>query len=177
MEWNDRAARYGRKVRYAFNPFIGFGDSDEDAIARTKRLLTPDEPDADMRKMMSRVGPAMKSGCIGRPEKVREQLMKYVDMGIELFLLKFVPTIEEVRVIREEIIEPLRRRYPYSRQIRPRHPPEKRTSHEVCQLCLFPGAPRHHSRGLRVATGCAHQRLHSLTRKSSTTKARIANRS
>jgi FMNH2-dependent dimethyl sulfone monooxygenase len=104
-----RAARYGRKVRYAFNPFIGFGDSDEDAIARTKRLLTPDEPDADMRKMMSRVGPAMKSGCIGRPEKVREQLMKYVDMGIELFLLKFVPTIEEVRVIRQEVIEPLRR--------------------------------------------------------------------
>jgi dimethylsulfone monooxygenase len=104
-----RAARYGRKVRYAFNPFIGFGDSDEDAIARTQRLLTPDEPDADMRKMMSRVGPAMKSGCIGRPEKVREQLMKYVDMGIELFLLKFVPTIEEVRVIRQEVIEPLRR--------------------------------------------------------------------
>jgi alkanesulfonate monooxygenase SsuD/methylene tetrahydromethanopterin reductase-like flavin-dependent oxidoreductase (luciferase family) len=104
-----RAARFGRKVRYAFNPFIGFGDSDEDAIARTKRLLTPDEPDADMRKMMSRVGPAMKSGCIGQPEKVREQLMKYVDMGIELFLLKFVPTIEEVRVIRQEVIEPLHR--------------------------------------------------------------------
>jgi FMNH2-dependent dimethyl sulfone monooxygenase len=104
-----RAARYGRKVRYAFNPFIGFGETDEAAIERTKRLLTPDEPDADLRKMMSRVGPAMKSGCIGRPEKVREQLMKYVDMGIELFLLKFVPTVEEVRAIRDEIIEPLRR--------------------------------------------------------------------
>jgi FMNH2-dependent dimethyl sulfone monooxygenase len=109
IEGMDRkAARYGRKVRYAFNPFIGFGESDAAAIERTKRLLTPDEPDADMRKMMSRVGPAMKSGCIGRPEKVREQLMKYVDMGIELFLLKFVPTVEEVRAIRDEIIEPLR---------------------------------------------------------------------
>src|SRR5215208_6686980 len=105
---NRRAAGYGRKVRYAFNPFVAFGTSDEAAMERAKRLLTPDEPDADLRKMMQRVGPAMKSGCIGRPEKVREQLMKYVDMGIELFLLKFVPTVEEVRAIRDQIIEPLR---------------------------------------------------------------------
>jgi alkanesulfonate monooxygenase SsuD/methylene tetrahydromethanopterin reductase-like flavin-dependent oxidoreductase (luciferase family) len=104
-----RAGRYGRKVRYAFNPFIALGDSDADALARANRLLTPDEPDADIRKMMSRVGPAMKSGGVGRPDKVREQLMKYVDMGVELFLLKFVPTVEEVRTIRNEIIEPLRR--------------------------------------------------------------------
>ena len=105
---NRRAARHGRKVRYAFNPFIGFGDSDEAALERAKRLLTPEEPDADVRKMMSRVGPAMKAGCIGRPQQVREQLMRYHDMGIELFLLKFVPTIDDVRAIRDEIIAPLR---------------------------------------------------------------------
>jgi alkanesulfonate monooxygenase SsuD/methylene tetrahydromethanopterin reductase-like flavin-dependent oxidoreductase (luciferase family) len=58
--------------------------------------------------MMSRVGPAMKSGCIGTPQKVRDQLMRYVDMGIELFLLKFVPTVDMVRTIRDEIIAPLR---------------------------------------------------------------------
>jgi FMNH2-dependent dimethyl sulfone monooxygenase len=107
-----RAARYGRKVRYAFNPFIGFGPTDEEALERTKRLLTPDEPDADLRKMMSRVGPAMKSGCIGTPQKVRDQLTRYVDMGIELFLLKFVPTVEQVQTIRDEIIVPLRARAP-----------------------------------------------------------------
>jgi len=106
---NRRAARYGRRVRYAFNPFIACGETDEAAMARAQRLLTPEEPDADVRKMMSRVGPAMKAGCIGRPEKVREQLMKYHEMGIELFLLKFVPTVEEVRMIRDEIIDPLRR--------------------------------------------------------------------
>jgi FMNH2-dependent dimethyl sulfone monooxygenase len=108
---NERAARYGRKVRFAFNPFVALGDSDEAAMERAKRLLTPDDPDADLRKMMSRVGPAMKSGCIGRPEKVREQLAKYLDMGIELFLLKFVPTVEEVHAIRDEIIAPLRHTY------------------------------------------------------------------
>jgi FMNH2-dependent dimethyl sulfone monooxygenase len=107
-DMNKRAARYGRKVRYAYNPFIAFGDSDEGALERAKRLLTPDEPDADTRKMMSRVGPAMKSGCIGRPQRVREQLLRYRDMGIELFLLKFVPTVDEVHAIRDEIIAPLR---------------------------------------------------------------------
>jgi len=107
---NERAAKYGRKVRFAFNPFVAFGDTDEKALENAKRLLTPDEPDADVRKMMQRVGPAMKSGCIGRPQKVRDQLMKYVDMGVELFLLKFVPTVDFVHEIRDEIIEPLRGR-------------------------------------------------------------------
>jgi FMNH2-dependent dimethyl sulfone monooxygenase len=104
----ERTARYGRKVRFAFNPFVAFGASEEAAVERAKRLLTPQEPDADVRKMMQRVGPAMKAGCIGRPEQVREQLMKYRDLGVELFLLKFVPTVDEVHAIRDEIIEPLR---------------------------------------------------------------------
>jgi FMNH2-dependent dimethyl sulfone monooxygenase len=107
-DMDRRAARHGRKVRYAFNPFVGFGETDMAAAERTKRLLTPEEPDADVRKMMTRVGPAMKAGCIGRPERVREQIMKYREMGIELFLLKFVPTVEEVGLIRDELIAPLR---------------------------------------------------------------------
>lgn len=109
-DMNRRAAKYERKVRFAFNPFVGFGDSDEAALERAKTLLTPTEPDADLRKMMSRIGPAMKSGCIGRPQKVRDQLSKYTDMGIELFLMKFVPTVDAVHEIRDEIIAPLRGR-------------------------------------------------------------------
>ena len=106
-DMNRRAAKHGRKVRFAFNPFVAFGATDDAALEHAKKLLTPDEPDADMRKMMSRVGPAMKSGCIGRPQKVRDQLMKYTDMGVELFLLKFVPTVDAVYEIRDEIVAPL----------------------------------------------------------------------
>jgi alkanesulfonate monooxygenase SsuD/methylene tetrahydromethanopterin reductase-like flavin-dependent oxidoreductase (luciferase family) len=107
-DMTERAKKYGRKVRFAFNPFVAFGDTDAAALERAKKLLTPEEPDADVRKMMQRVGPAMKSGCIGTPQKVREQLLKYTDMGVELFLLKFVPTVDAVREIRDEIIAPLR---------------------------------------------------------------------
>src|SRR5262249_31525195 len=104
----ERAARFGRTVRFALNPFIALGDSEADAIARAERLLTPEEPDADVRKIMHRIGPAMKAGCIGRPADVCAQLAAYHELGVELFLLQCVPRVEEVRAIGDEIIAPLR---------------------------------------------------------------------
>jgi dimethylsulfone monooxygenase len=104
-----KAASYGRKVRYAFNPFVGFGDSVEDATARAMRLLVADGSEADKRKIMQRVAPAMKAGCLGPPEQVCDRLRSYREMGIELFLLKFVPNLEQIAMVQEEIIEPFRR--------------------------------------------------------------------
>jgi dimethylsulfone monooxygenase len=106
---DQKAASHGRKVRYAFNPFIGFGDSVEDARVRTARLLVSDGSEADMRKIMQRTAPAMKAGCIGPPDHVRKQLRAYQDMGIELFLFKLVPNLEQVAAVAKEIIEPFRR--------------------------------------------------------------------
>ena len=103
-----RAEARGRKVRFALNPFIAFGDSVEDATDRAIKLLTPDEPDADVRKMVQRIGPAMKGGCLGRPQDVRRQLQAYSEMGIELFLFKFAPSVEAVRDIRDHVIAPIR---------------------------------------------------------------------
>ena len=106
----ERAARLGRRVRFAFNPFIGFGPSRDAAIGEARRLLTPAEPDADVRKLENRIGPAMMAGCVGRPDEVRAQLERYMAMGIELFLFKFPPLVTQVEAIRAEIIEPLRGR-------------------------------------------------------------------
>jgi FMNH2-dependent dimethyl sulfone monooxygenase len=99
-----RASAMGRTVHFALNPFIAFGDSVEDATDKAVKLLTPDEPDADIRKMVQRIGPAMKAGCLGRPEDVRRQLTAFADMGIELFLFKFPPAVETVREICEHVI-------------------------------------------------------------------------
>jgi FMNH2-dependent dimethyl sulfone monooxygenase len=103
-----RVERYGRNVRFALNPFIAFGESDEAAVARTRDLLAPEPGDGDVRKVMQRIAPAMLAGCIGRPEKVRARLQAFAAAGVELFLFKFVPTVEDVRAIRDEIIIPLR---------------------------------------------------------------------
>jgi alkanesulfonate monooxygenase SsuD/methylene tetrahydromethanopterin reductase-like flavin-dependent oxidoreductase (luciferase family) len=110
IELMDRtAARYGRKVRYAFNPFIAFGPSVEEAKESATQLLVMNGSEAEAKKVMTRiVAPAMKAGCVGPPEQVREQLMAYHDMGIELFLFKLTPSEEQITAIKEEIILPLR---------------------------------------------------------------------
>jgi dimethylsulfone monooxygenase len=110
IEVMDRtAARYGRKVRYAFNPFIAFGPSVEEAKESATQLLVTNGSEAEARKVMTRiVAPAMKAGCVGPPEQVREQLLAYRDMGIELFLFKLAPSEEQIAAIKEEIILPLR---------------------------------------------------------------------
>ena len=104
----ERAERCGRQVRIAFNPFVAFGPSREAAIADAARLLAPQEPDADVRKMLSRVGPSMRAGCVGTPADVRAQLERYHAMGIDLVLLQYVPTVENAEAIGAELIAPLR---------------------------------------------------------------------
>ena len=103
-----RPARHGRRVRFAFNPFIAFGDTPQAAAETTLADLLRYEPGADTRLMTSRLGPPMKAGGIGPASQVRDQMRRYRDMGIELLLLKFIPTVENTRRIAEEIIAPLK---------------------------------------------------------------------
>jgi FMNH2-dependent dimethyl sulfone monooxygenase len=107
-DMTKRAARYGRRVRFAFNPFVAFGDTTESAVEATQNRLLEFEPGTDTRLMKSRLGPPMKAGGIGTPTQVRDQMKRYRDMGIELLLLKFIPTVENTRRIAQEIIAPLR---------------------------------------------------------------------
>lgn len=109
-DMNARAARFGRKVRYGFNPYVAFGASPEAARANAERLLTEavSGADASRARMSEYMGNAMKGGCIGTPAQVREQLAVYRDLGVELFLFKFVPRVEDIEEIREEVIVPMR---------------------------------------------------------------------
>lgn len=106
-----RAEKLGRTVHFAYNPFVCFGDNDEDARKRAENLVRTDGDDADTRKMLNRIGPSMKSGCVGHPDKVRAQVERFRDMGIELLLFKFVPNVAETRSIADEIIEPWRTKH------------------------------------------------------------------
>ena len=105
----ERTAKTGRKVRFAFNPFICFGNTREAAMDHALKLITPTSAETDMRKIMSRVGPAVKAGCVGTPNQVRDQIEAFREMGIELLLFKFPPLISELHHIRDEIIQPLRK--------------------------------------------------------------------
>lgn len=108
-DMRERAARHGRTIKIAFNPFVAFGPNREAAMAEAIRLLTPDEPDADVRKMESRVGPAMRAGLVGSPAEVQDTVCKFKEIGIDLLLLQYVPTVAQVEAIGANLIEPLRR--------------------------------------------------------------------
>lgn len=106
-DMQKRAARHGRKVRLALNPFIALGASEQEAFDTTIQRIFKYDPDPDTRKIEKRMMPATRAGCIGPADKVLAQLKRFEDMGIELILCKLIPTAENVTLIGRELIGPL----------------------------------------------------------------------
>ena len=102
-----RMAREGRTVRFAFNPFIHFGSDEESALNDAIHRITAFDKEPDSAKVRVRMLPAAMGGCIGTPDKVRRQINRFQDMGIELILFKMASGVEDVRRIGEEIVAPL----------------------------------------------------------------------
>jgi FMNH2-dependent dimethyl sulfone monooxygenase len=102
-----RMAAEGRVVKFAFNPFINLGSNDDAALEEAVRRITKYDRDPDSAKVRVRMLPAALGGCIGRPDKVRRQIERFHEMGIELILFKMAAGKEDVRLIGEEIVQPL----------------------------------------------------------------------
>jgi FMNH2-dependent dimethyl sulfone monooxygenase len=109
-DMDRRTRRLGRKVRYAFNPFIAIGKNQEEALDATVQRIFACEPNPDVRKIESRMLPATKAGTIGSPDAVLRQLRRYESLGIELALCKMIPTVENIRHIAEEVVRPMHTR-------------------------------------------------------------------
>jgi FMNH2-dependent dimethyl sulfone monooxygenase len=103
-----RAERERRQVRFALNPFIALGDSEQEALDATVKAIFALEAEPDSRKIERRILPATKAGCVGRPEDVRRQVQRFADLGVELLLLKMIASVDNVRTIAGEVIAPLR---------------------------------------------------------------------
>lgn len=106
-DMSGRASRFGRKVRFALNPFVAMGESRQAAFDATiERILTAEE-NPDPRKITERMMPATRAGCIGTPSEVLAQLRRFESIGIELILCKMIPTAENARLIGAELIAPM----------------------------------------------------------------------
>ena len=103
-DMNERSARYGRRVRYAMNPFIGIGASEQDAVDKTLQTIFAREENPDRRKIEVRMMPNMRAGLMGRPEDIIAQLRRFEDLGLELILFKMIPSTENVNQIGQKII-------------------------------------------------------------------------
>lgn len=102
-----RMDRTGRRVRFAFNPFISFGRDQDNALESAVERITRFDKEPDNAKVRVRMMPAVLGGCIGTPEQIRRQLRRFNDLGIELILFKMAVSTDEVRRIGDEIIAEL----------------------------------------------------------------------
>lgn len=105
-----RSSATGRNVRFALNPVIGLGRDDQDAVEDLVARIVANSPDPDSNKAMRRMLPNTLAGLIGTPEKVVRQLQRYEDMGLDLILCKMFPTVENIRLIGEEVIGTFRQK-------------------------------------------------------------------
>lgn len=106
-DMRQRTQALGRNMKFALNPFVALGVSEEAAFEATVSRVLEFDPETDARKMKRRMLPAMKGGCVGTPEHVRAQIARYRDMGIGLILCKMIPTVENIKHIGQEIIMPI----------------------------------------------------------------------
>ena len=104
VDMNERSGRYGRRLRYAMNPFIAIGASEEDAVEKTLQTIFVSEENPDRRKIEVRMMPNMRAGLMGKPDDVVAQLKRFQDLGLELILFKMIPSPENVQRIGEQII-------------------------------------------------------------------------
>lgn len=107
-DMEKRARRTGRKIRYALNPFMAIGATEDEAVAATVQTILASEADPDPRKIERRMLPNTKAGLMGPADKVRRMVRRYEDMGLELLLLKMIPEADNIRHIGGEIIAPYR---------------------------------------------------------------------
>ena len=103
-----RMNRLGRKVRFAFNPFVGLGKDSTSAVEEAIIRISAHEQNPDTSKIRRSMLPATLAGCMGPPAQVRQQVGRFRDMGIELLLFKMTSGVPDVQEIGEEVIQPFR---------------------------------------------------------------------
>ncbi len=102
-----RAENLGRKLRFGMNPFVALGPNEEMAIEATIDRILQYDPEPDVRKLKRRMLPNTRAGCMGPPEKVRKQIQRFRDLGLDLILCKMIPTSENISLIGDEIVIPM----------------------------------------------------------------------
>ena len=106
-DMNRRTRKSGRRVRYALNPFVAIAASEQAALDETVAEIFKHDPDPDVRKIKQRMLPALKAGCVGKPEDVRRQLRRFADIGIDLILCKMISNPVNIERIYGEVLGPV----------------------------------------------------------------------
>jgi dimethylsulfone monooxygenase len=107
---NRRCRELGRTMQYGLNPFVAVADSVETALEQSVQKIFAYDKDPGSRspdrtrQIERRMLPATKAGLMGRPADIRRQVERFEAMGVDMLLVKFIPTVENVKRIGAEVI-------------------------------------------------------------------------
>ena len=104
-DMNLRAAKLGRRLRYAINPQVIICETQEAAEA----LADAEERTAHNRDRMVN---ALGAGLVGTPEVLAERLRRYREIGIGCVMTRFSPMLPGIELFGSKVIPLLRSEEP-----------------------------------------------------------------
>ena len=100
-----RVTALGRKMGYGINACILMADTDEQAIAMADDWVAELAANPSIYSASGGLGAAV----IGSRKTVIERLRRYLDMGVDLFMLQFYPMQEGLEIFAREVLPELRK--------------------------------------------------------------------
>lgn len=100
----ERAAGYGRTLRYGMSVHVICRPTHEAALAAAERLEAHGQTDRIARIAALALG----SGLVGTYETVAERMLAYHAVGVDLFLIHFSPMLQEMERFAAEVMPQLR---------------------------------------------------------------------
>jgi FMNH2-dependent dimethyl sulfone monooxygenase len=100
-----RVASLGRKMGYGINATLLMGETDAEAAAMAEDWVA----ELARNPSISSASGGLGAGVIGSRKTVIERLRRYLDMGVDLFMLQFYPMREGLEVFAREVLPELRK--------------------------------------------------------------------
>jgi FMNH2-dependent dimethyl sulfone monooxygenase len=100
-DMDARAAKFGRRLRYAINPQVIICETQEEAEV----LADAEESTAHTRDRMVN---ALGAGLVGTPELLAERLRRYREIGIDCIMARFSPMLPGIELFGSKVIPLLR---------------------------------------------------------------------
>ena len=99
-DMDQRAASFGRTLRYGINCHVICSDTAEEAFARADALEAGDKNDL----VSALIAKACGGGLVGTPGLIAERITRYEALGVECLMLTFHPMMEGMEKFVAEVM-------------------------------------------------------------------------
>lgn len=100
----SRCQHYGTKMNYGINACILIGETEAEALAVAESYLAQLEVDKSIQSASGGLG----ANLIGTKKQVLERMLRYQDLGVDLFMLQFYPFKQGLEVFARDVLPELK---------------------------------------------------------------------